>query len=117
MYATLRAVTGRRLPCLFLPASMMLPVAWVASGVQRVIPIHVPVEYEGVLIYRYDTRCDDSRARLELGVRPRPLATTYADTVRWLHATGQVADRQAGVAAVSPAEDARPRSRSSTADR
>jgi nucleoside-diphosphate-sugar epimerase len=116
MFATLRAVTGRRLPCLFLPAGMMLPVAWVASGAQRVIPFHLPIEYEGALIYRYDTRYDDSRARQELGVRSRPLAETYADTVRWLHGTGQVTDRQAG-AAVSPPADVRRRSRPSTADR
>ncbi|MEV4623498.1 NAD-dependent epimerase/dehydratase family protein [Asanoa sp. NPDC049573] len=111
MFAALRAVTGRRLPNRVLPAGMILPVAWAVSGVQRFVPVHLPIEYEGALICSYDTRFDDSRARLELGVEPRPLTETYADTVRWLHATGQLNARQAGAAA------ARRRSPRSTVDR
>jgi nucleoside-diphosphate-sugar epimerase len=96
MFATLRAVTGRRLRHLIVPAAALVPAAWVASGVQHVLPFHLPFEYEGALISGYGTRCDDSRARQELGVRPRPLAETYADTVRWMHETGQLTDGQAG---------------------
>jgi nucleoside-diphosphate-sugar epimerase len=98
MFATLRAVTGRRLPHLIVPASMMVPVAWAATAAQRVLPFHVPAEYEGIVINGYRTRCDDTRARTELGVQPRPLAETYADTIRWLHRTGRLSDRQAGAA-------------------
>lgn len=96
LFGTLRAVTGRRLPYLPVPATAMLPAAWAASAAQRVLPFHLPAEYEGVVIARYATRCDDTRARTELGIEPRPLAETLADTVRWLHRTGRLTDRQAG---------------------
>jgi nucleoside-diphosphate-sugar epimerase len=100
LFATLRAVTGRRLPHIVLPAARMLPVARAVSAVQRGVPFHLPVEYEGVLITSYATRCDDSRSREELGVEPRPLAETYAETVRWLHRTGRISTRHAGRAAL-----------------
>jgi nucleoside-diphosphate-sugar epimerase len=98
MYGTLRAVTGRRLRHLTLPARQMLPVARLASAAQRALPVHLPVEYEGVLLHAYDTRCDDSPARDELGIHPRPLVETYRDTVRWLFRTGRLTARQAGAA-------------------
>jgi nucleoside-diphosphate-sugar epimerase len=87
MYAALRELTGRRLPCLFVPSARMLPLARAASALQRFVPFHLPAEYEGVLITSHATRCDDSRARRELGVEPRPLTEIYADTIRWLNAT------------------------------
>jgi dihydroflavonol-4-reductase len=102
MFATLHAVTGRRLPHVVLPAAMMLPIARAATAAQRVTPFHIPAEYEGVLITSYDTRCDDSRARNELGIQPRPLEETYRDTVRWLYHAGHLTARQAGVLAQSP---------------
>jgi dihydroflavonol-4-reductase len=96
MFTTLRTVTGRRLPYVVMPARMILPFAWAASKAQRVIPFHLPIEYEGALITGYGTHCDDSGARQELGVQPRPLQETYRDTVRWLHRSGHLTARQAG---------------------
>jgi nucleoside-diphosphate-sugar epimerase len=99
LFATLREVTGRRLPHVVLPAASMLPFAWAASTAQRVLPFHLPAEYEGVLITGARTRCDDSRARQELDIAPTPLAETLRDTVRWLHQAGQLTARQAGTVA------------------
>lgn len=99
MFATLRELTGRRLPNLVMPAAMMLPVTRAASVVQRGVPFHLPLEYEGVLLTGFGTRCDDSRAREELGIEPRDLRQTYEDTVRWLHRAGHLTDRQAGALA------------------
>ncbi|MGA5304084.1 NAD-dependent epimerase/dehydratase family protein [Nucisporomicrobium flavum] len=96
MFTTLRAVTGRRLPHVISPARMMLPFTAMATAAQRVLPVHLPAEYEGVLLHAYDTRFDDSPAREELGVHPRPLVDTYRDTVRWLYDTGRLTARQAG---------------------
>jgi hypothetical protein len=106
-------VTGRRLPNRVLSASMILPVARATSAVQRFVPFHLPIEYEGVLICSYDSRLDDSRARSELGISPRPLTETYADTVRWLYATGRLTAAQAGAVARA---DVRRRSPRSTVD-
>lgn len=99
MFAALRAVTGRRLPNVILPAWMTLPITWIASRLQRITPFHIPLEYEGALITSYATRVDDSRAREELGVQPRPLEETYRDAIGWLHQTGRISARQAGRAA------------------
>jgi dihydroflavonol-4-reductase len=98
MYATLAAVTGRRLRHLILPASIMLPFSRATSALQRVVPFHLPADYEGVLFVYSDTRCDDTRTRDELGIQPRSLADTYRDTIRWLHQTGQLTAHQAGAA-------------------
>jgi dihydroflavonol-4-reductase len=96
MYGTLRALTGRRLPLLVVPSAIMLPLSWTLSAVQRVTPFHLPADHEGVVFMRSDTRCDDSRAREQFGIQPRPLTETYRDTIRWLHRTGQLTTRQAG---------------------
>jgi dihydroflavonol-4-reductase len=102
MYATLRALTGRRLPMLIVPSALMLPMTWAASNVQRITPFHLPADHEGVLITRSANRCDDSRARDDFGMEPRALAETYRDTIRWLHRTGLLTDRQAGHLAGDP---------------
>jgi nucleoside-diphosphate-sugar epimerase len=99
MFDTLRTVTGRSLRHAVLPARMLLPLAWTMSALQRVVPVHIPAEYEGTLIMSYNTSYDDSRARDELRVEPRPLAETYQDTVRWLHRAGHISARQAGLVA------------------
>jgi dihydroflavonol-4-reductase len=41
-------------------------------------------------------RCDDSKTRSELGLEPRPLEKTLADTVRWLVEVGRLSPREAG---------------------
>ncbi|HYN96134.1 MAG TPA: SDR family NAD(P)-dependent oxidoreductase [Pilimelia sp.] len=99
MFDTLRAVTGRRLPHLIVPAAAMLPVTWAATAAQRFLPFHLPFEHEGVLIAGHGTRCDDSRARREWGIEPRPLVETYRDAVRWLSDAGHLTARQAGMPA------------------
>lgn len=106
MFNTLQTVTGRRLPHVIVPAQTILPFAWVASAAQRVLPVHLPAEYEGALVTGYDTRYDDSPARRELGLQPRPLVDTYRDTVRWLYHAGWLTARQAGTVQQSetPAE-------------
>jgi nucleoside-diphosphate-sugar epimerase len=99
LFGTLRSVTGRRLPYLRMPTPVLLPMAWTVSAVQRVVPFHLPAEYEGVLIASRRARCDTSATERDLGVTARPLATTMTDAVRWLHRAGHVTARQAGRAA------------------
>lgn len=106
MFTVLRAVTGRRLPHVIVPAWMALPMTWVATQLQRITPFHIPLEYEGVLITSYATHYDDSRTREEFGIQPRALEETYTDAVRWLHQTGRISTRQAGRAAATGASAA-----------
>ena len=96
---TLRQVTGRRLPTLHLPAAALLPVGRLAGLVQRVLPVHIPVQYGAVYTCAVARPLDAAGTGEPLGGPGRPLRTTLADTVRWLHATGHLTARQAGRAA------------------
>ncbi|NED96895.1 SDR family NAD(P)-dependent oxidoreductase [Phytoactinopolyspora alkaliphila] len=95
-FGALHTVTGRRMPHVLLPSVLMLGPARVASAAQRLLPFHVPLEYEGALVTWHDTRCDDSRARHELGIQPRSLVDSFAGAVRWLHDAGHLTAKQAG---------------------
>lgn len=98
-FAALRKVTGRTLPHLTLPAATLLPVAWAASRLQRVLPFHLPADHEAVVISRFATCCDDSPTRTTLGISPRPFEQTMRDSVHWLASGGHISARQAGAAA------------------
>ena len=95
----LRRVTGRRLPAVHLPAAALLPVGRLADLARRVLPVHVPVGYGGIYTCRVARPIDSTGTDELLGVAPRPLGTTLADTVRWVHATGWISAAQAGRAA------------------
>jgi nucleoside-diphosphate-sugar epimerase len=56
----------------------------------------MPWSRESIWIVNCGARCDDARARAELGFEPRPIEQTFVDTVRWLVAAGHVTARQAG---------------------
>jgi dihydroflavonol-4-reductase len=103
---TLREVTGRPLPTGYLPATAMLPVGLLTGLVQRVWPFHIPAEYGGVYTCYCATRVEESGCT-PLGIRPRPVADTVADTVRWLHRQGLLSDRQAGSLAREQSSTAR----------
>lgn len=107
LFQTLRSVTGRRLPYVPVPTPVLLPMAWAVSAVQRVVPVHLPAEYEGVQIASRRARCDTSATQRDLGVTARPLAQTMADAVRWLHRAGHVTARQAGRAVAGPTASVR----------
>jgi hypothetical protein len=50
-----------------------------------------------------EARCDATRARAELGFRPRPLRETFADTVRWLVDVDALTTREAGLTSIRAA--------------
>jgi nucleoside-diphosphate-sugar epimerase len=92
--ATLREVTGRRLPALRLPAASLLPVGVLAGLLQRVWPWHIPAEYGAIYTCATATPVDDHAPTG--GVPARQTTETLADTVAWLHRTGLLSDRAAG---------------------
>lgn len=103
---SLREVTGRRLPAVFLPPAWMLPVGALAGVIQRVSPVHIPAEYGAIYLCAVARPVDTTATDRLLGEGPRPLASTMADTVRWLHRTGRVSRRLAGRAASTDAATA-----------
>ncbi|MFY1636737.1 NAD-dependent epimerase/dehydratase family protein [Solwaraspora sp. WMMB335] len=100
---TVRAVTGRSLPTLFLPARTMLPFARLVDVAQRVWPWHIPAEYGACYVCACDARSGDTAPAR--GLVPRPFSRTLADTVRWLHDTGRLTAAQAGAAAAAELSD------------
>jgi hypothetical protein len=72
-----------------------------AKPAERIVPVHIPMEFEGIYFMRYAARCDDTRTRTELGVVPRDLQVTLADSVRWLFEQGHISRRQAGQLAIA----------------
>jgi dihydroflavonol-4-reductase len=89
-------LTGRRLRALPLREELLLPIAYAADALQRLVPFRVPVSREAIWITGQRATTDDSRARAELAFVPRDVRETLADTVRSLVASGRVSPREAG---------------------
>ncbi|GAB1511486.1 NAD-dependent epimerase/dehydratase family protein [Actinophytocola sp. KF-1] len=98
---TLRAVTGRALPAVYLPARAMLPVGALVGAVQRVWPWHLPAEYGAIYTCACAARVGEDAGTG--GIAARPVEETFADTVRWLHRDGLLSARAAGAARTQPA--------------
>ena len=99
---TLRQITGRMLPTIYLPARSMLPVGALTGLLQRISPVHIPAEYGAIYTCVVGRRRVDTSATDQLlGTAARPFEQTLADTVRWLHAIGRLNRRCAGHAARS----------------
>jgi nucleoside-diphosphate-sugar epimerase len=97
---TIRQVTGRAVPSVYLPAVTMLPVGMLVGLLQRMWPFHIPAEYGAIYTAYCRTRVDEA-ASTPLGITARPTAESVADTVRFLHEKGLLSKRQAGKPASS----------------
>jgi hypothetical protein len=89
-------------------ARMLLPVARVVQLVQLATPVHIPVEFEAIYFCRCANRRDDTKTRQELGVVPRDLRVTLADSVRWLAQQGHITAPEAGMLATKPGDELQP---------
>jgi nucleoside-diphosphate-sugar epimerase len=92
--ATVRAVTGRRLPAVFLPARALYGVGRAADLLQRWWPRPLPVQYGAIHVCAVAVPVEAGAP--DAGVPSRPLAETVADTVNWLAETGALGARRAG---------------------
>jgi nucleoside-diphosphate-sugar epimerase len=92
----LRAITGRRLLRVPLPAPVMVAIGTASDIVQRVLPVSLPLTHEAMVTLTSGVPSDDTRTSDELGVEFRPVEQTLTDTIRWLYETGALTARHAG---------------------
>jgi dihydroflavonol-4-reductase len=93
---TLADLSGRRIPFATFPVWFLAGFGRAADVVQRRVRTRLPWDAEGIWVMNCAARCDDSKTRSELGLEPRPLHETLADTVRWLVEAGRLSPREAG---------------------
>ena len=96
MQRTLGDLTGRRIPSVTMPRGFLATFGKVADWFQKRMERRLPWTYEGIWVLNTRARCDDSRTREELGLAPRDIRETFADTVRWLVSVGSLTPKQAG---------------------
>jgi nucleoside-diphosphate-sugar epimerase len=89
-------LTGRHLRSITLPRGFLAGFGHVTDWFQRRVTTRLPWTFEGIWVLNCRAHCDDSRSREELGVEPRAIRETFADTVRWLVSVGRLTPKQAG---------------------
>ena len=89
-------LTGRRIRFLTLPGWFLAAFGRSADVVQRRITARLPWNAEGIWVMNCAAHCDDAPTWRELGLQPRPLRDTLADTIGWLVQTGRLSPREAG---------------------
>lgn len=87
LHAPLREVTGRKLPCRTVPAGLL--IAATTPGYLTGWSF-LPGSVEGVRITACGAGLDHSETTRVLGVEPRPLVESLADTVAWLKQAGHL---------------------------
>jgi dihydroflavonol-4-reductase len=103
LYASLRELTGRRLPAVPTPGFLGRASGRAMDGLQRLTRARPPFSHQGSWIV---TRCrgaDDTATRQDLEIKPPPLEQTLADTIRWMVQSGHLPARLAGEVASADA--------------
>ncbi|HEV2344492.1 MAG TPA: NAD-dependent epimerase/dehydratase family protein [Actinocrinis sp.] len=96
---TLREVTGRSLPAAFLPAGALLPMGRLTEWMQRIVPMHIPIEYGAIYTCLVSKPVDTSATKELLeGGQQFDLKRSLTDAVRWLYGKGLISRRMAGTA-------------------
>src|SRR5262249_25961904 len=98
----LAELSGRRIRFLIFPRWFLAAFGRAADVVQRRLKARLPWQGEGIWVMTCRARCDDSKTHSELGLEPRPLRETFADTVRWLVEAGHISPAEAGRLAAAP---------------
>jgi nucleoside-diphosphate-sugar epimerase len=96
LYASLRRLTGRRLPALPTPGFLARGSGRAMDGLQRMIPARLPFGHQGAWIITRGAHTDDAATNRELGVEPPPLDQTLTDTIRWMVQAGHLPPKLAG---------------------
>lgn len=96
LYAAVRRVTGRQVRAVGLPLRPLAGVlAWLNRQQGR-LPLPLPAAIGPAYFLALGNHMDGEPAAHDLGVHPRPLDVTVADTIRWLVESEQLSPRYAG---------------------
>ena len=95
-------ITGRRLPLLPAPETVLRVAGKMADAAQR---RGVDPGFSSMNLYAllHGVPVDDRPEQAALGVRWRPVEDTLEDTIAWLYETGHLSERHAGEAATDRA--------------
>jgi dihydroflavonol-4-reductase len=99
MIGLIGEVTGRRLRVATVPGWTLVPVAWLADAVQRVLPFRIPIDIQSFYLTVWDPHCDDSETTGELGITYPNVRDALVETIEWLARTGRLSAKEAGVLA------------------
>jgi nucleoside-diphosphate-sugar epimerase len=103
LYASLRRLTGRRLPAVPTPGFLGRASGRAMDGLQRLTRARLPFSHQGSWLVTQCRGADDRATREELGITPPPLEQTLADTIRWMVQSGHLPARLAGEVASADA--------------
>ena len=94
-FSAIATMIGRRRPHVAPPRPVVLGLAHSMRVPNALLPkgLHYPADPDGIHYWARDTRFDDSPAREELGVLPRPFEASLSDTVHWLVDAGHLPER------------------------
>lgn len=99
LIATLHEISGHRGRIVALPAGAAEALGRMADLMQHITPGRLPFSHEAMWVCALQAHCDDSRTVKELGIIPRDLRETLAETMRWLADQGHVSLTRAQEAA------------------
>ncbi len=88
--AMLHEITGRHGRIVAIPPGAARAFGRVADLFQHIAPGQLFLSYETAWGGALQPHCDDSRTVSELGITPRDLRVTLADTVEWLADQGHI---------------------------
>src|SRR5262249_23893659 len=96
LFASIRRLTGRRLPALPTPGFLGRASGRAMDGLQRLTRARLPFGYQGAWIITSCAGMDDTATRAELGIEPLSLEQTLADTIRRMVQAGRLPPKLAG---------------------
>ena len=94
--SSLARITERNLTTIAVPPWTLHWPMRLTDGIQRVLPLRLPVNFQAVYVAGLDHRLDSSLTQKQLGIRPRDLDETLVDTIRWMVEKGCLSRRLAG---------------------
>ena len=96
IYELMDRLTGRRMRRFTVSGPLMRALGSVGDVVKRLYDFNFPLTRDSMEFATQWPGADAERTTRELGLAFRPIAETYADTLRWMHRAGHLTAAQVG---------------------